>query len=111
MSSDQTVILTSFESASCYPDPLRRVCYRDPETASPHRLTHRGPASHWWTPTKLPPPPREPLGPRPPARTPEQRAETRRLFEETLAEQRAERARIAGETTKPPHPSNHPSQP
>jgi hypothetical protein len=32
VSSDQTVILTSFESASCYPDPLRRVCYRDPGT-------------------------------------------------------------------------------
>jgi hypothetical protein len=32
VSSDQTVILTSFESASAYPDPLRRVSYRDPET-------------------------------------------------------------------------------
>ena len=30
--SDQTVILTSFSSASAYPDPLRRVSYRDPET-------------------------------------------------------------------------------
>jgi hypothetical protein len=32
MSSDQTVILTSFESASVYPDKLRRVSYCDPET-------------------------------------------------------------------------------
>jgi hypothetical protein len=32
VSSDQTVILTSLESASVYPDPLRRVSYRDPET-------------------------------------------------------------------------------
>ena len=30
--SDQTVILTSFESASAYPDPLRRVSYFDAET-------------------------------------------------------------------------------
>jgi hypothetical protein len=30
--SDQTVILTSFESASAYPDPLRRVSYLDKET-------------------------------------------------------------------------------
>ncbi len=30
--SDQTVILTSFESASAYPDPLRRVSYCDAET-------------------------------------------------------------------------------
>jgi hypothetical protein len=30
--SDQTVILTSFESASVYPDALRRVCYFDAET-------------------------------------------------------------------------------
>ena len=30
--SDQTVILTSFESASVYPDALRRVSYFDPET-------------------------------------------------------------------------------
>jgi Domain of unknown function (DUF4372)/Transposase DDE domain len=30
--SDQTVILVSFESASVYPDPLRRVCYCDAET-------------------------------------------------------------------------------
>jgi hypothetical protein len=30
--SDQTVILTSFASALAYPDPLRRVSYRDPET-------------------------------------------------------------------------------
>jgi len=30
--SDQTVILTSFESASVYPDPLRRVSYFDAET-------------------------------------------------------------------------------
>jgi hypothetical protein len=30
--SDQTVILTSFESASAYPDPLRRVSYFDTET-------------------------------------------------------------------------------
>ena len=30
--SDQTVILTSFESASAYPDPLRRVSYFDEET-------------------------------------------------------------------------------
>ena len=32
VSSDQTVILTSLASASAYPDPLRRVSYRDPET-------------------------------------------------------------------------------
>jgi transposase len=32
VSSDQTVILTSFESASAYPDPLRLVGYRDPAT-------------------------------------------------------------------------------
>jgi hypothetical protein len=32
VSADQTVILTSFESASAYPDPLRRISYRDPET-------------------------------------------------------------------------------
>src|SRR6266403_2163956 len=30
--SDHTVILTSFESAEAYPDPLRRVCYLDIET-------------------------------------------------------------------------------
>src|SRR5258705_12659617 len=30
--SDQTVILTSFESASAYPDALRRVSYFDAET-------------------------------------------------------------------------------
>jgi len=30
--SDQTVILTSLESASAYPDPLRRVSYFDEET-------------------------------------------------------------------------------
>ncbi len=30
--SDQTVILTSFESASAYPDALRRVSYLDKET-------------------------------------------------------------------------------
>jgi hypothetical protein len=30
--SDQTVILSSFESASAYPDPLRRVSYFDAET-------------------------------------------------------------------------------
>ena len=30
--SDQTVILTSFESASAYPDALRRVSYFDKET-------------------------------------------------------------------------------
>ena len=30
--SDQTVILASFESASAYPDPLRRVSYCDAET-------------------------------------------------------------------------------
>ena len=29
--SDQTVILSSFESASAYPDPLRRVSYYDAE--------------------------------------------------------------------------------
>ena len=33
VSADQTVILTSFESASAYPDNLRRISYRDPETA------------------------------------------------------------------------------
>jgi hypothetical protein len=32
VSSDQTVILTSFESASVYPDALRRVSYFDAET-------------------------------------------------------------------------------
>ena len=32
VSADQTVILTSFESASAYPDPLRRISYRDPGT-------------------------------------------------------------------------------
>jgi hypothetical protein len=32
VTSDQTVILASFESASSYPDPLRRVSYRDPAT-------------------------------------------------------------------------------
>ena len=32
VSADQTVILTSFESASAYPDKLRRISYRDPET-------------------------------------------------------------------------------
>ena len=32
VSSDQTVILTSFASASVYPDALRRVSYRDPAT-------------------------------------------------------------------------------
>ena len=30
--SDHTVILTAFESAKTYPDPLRRVCYLDIET-------------------------------------------------------------------------------
>src|ERR1035438_1049181 len=30
--SDQTVLLTSFESASAYPDPLRRVSFFDAET-------------------------------------------------------------------------------
>ncbi len=30
--SDQTVLLASFESASAYPDPLRRVSYFDAET-------------------------------------------------------------------------------
>jgi len=30
--SDQTVILTSFESASAYPDALRRVNYFDQDT-------------------------------------------------------------------------------
>jgi hypothetical protein len=30
--SDHTVILTAIESAKAYPDPLRRVSYRDPET-------------------------------------------------------------------------------
>jgi len=30
--SDQTVILSSFESASAYPDPLRKVSYHDAET-------------------------------------------------------------------------------
>jgi hypothetical protein len=38
ISSDQTVILTSFESASSYPDPLRRVGYRDSETGRRLRL-------------------------------------------------------------------------
>ena len=32
MRSDQTVILSSFESASAYPDPLRKVRYYDAET-------------------------------------------------------------------------------
>ena len=32
VSSDQTVILTSFESASAYPYPLRRISYSDPKT-------------------------------------------------------------------------------
>jgi hypothetical protein len=32
VTSDQTVILTTLESASVYPDPLRRVSYRDPVT-------------------------------------------------------------------------------
>lgn len=32
--SHQTVILSSFESASVYPDPLRRVSYFDAETAA-----------------------------------------------------------------------------
>jgi len=32
VSSDQTVILTSLQSASAYPDPLRRVSYCDPQT-------------------------------------------------------------------------------
>jgi hypothetical protein len=32
VSSDQTVVLSSFESASAYPDKLRCVSYRDPET-------------------------------------------------------------------------------
>jgi hypothetical protein len=36
--SDQTVILTSFESASVYPDALRRVSYRDLETRKPLTL-------------------------------------------------------------------------
>ena len=31
--SDQTVILSSFESASAYPDPLRKVSYYDAETS------------------------------------------------------------------------------
>jgi Transposase DDE domain len=30
--SDQTVILSSLQSASVYPDPLRKVCYFDAET-------------------------------------------------------------------------------
>ena len=30
--SDQTVVLSSFESASVYPDPLRKVSYYDPES-------------------------------------------------------------------------------
>jgi Domain of unknown function (DUF4372)/Transposase DDE domain len=38
VSSDQTVILTSFESASVYPDPLRRVSYRDPDTGKQLRF-------------------------------------------------------------------------
>jgi hypothetical protein len=38
VSSDQTVILTSFESASAYPDPLRRVSYRDPVTGKQLRF-------------------------------------------------------------------------
>jgi hypothetical protein len=41
VSSDQTVILTSFESASVYPGPLRRVSYRDPRTGKRLKfLTH-----------------------------------------------------------------------
>jgi hypothetical protein len=36
--SDQTVILTSLASASVYPDPLRRVSYRDPETGKQLRF-------------------------------------------------------------------------
>ena len=32
MRSDQTVILSSFESAFLYPDPLRKVSYYDAET-------------------------------------------------------------------------------
>ena len=32
MRADQTVILSSFESASAYPDPLRKVSYYDAET-------------------------------------------------------------------------------
>jgi hypothetical protein len=31
---DHTVILSSFESASAYPDPLRRVSYFDAETGN-----------------------------------------------------------------------------
>ncbi len=38
VSSDQTVIPTSLESASVYPDPLRRVSYRDPETGKQLRF-------------------------------------------------------------------------
>jgi IS4 transposase len=38
VSSDQTVILASLESASAYPDPLRRVSYRDPATGKRLRL-------------------------------------------------------------------------
>jgi hypothetical protein len=38
VSSDQTVILTSLASASVYPDPLRRVSYRDPETGKQLRF-------------------------------------------------------------------------
>jgi len=39
--SDQTVILTSFESASAYPDALRRVSYLDKETQKRLKfLTH-----------------------------------------------------------------------
>jgi transposase len=38
VSSDQTVILTSLESASVYPDPLRRVSYRDPQNGKQFRF-------------------------------------------------------------------------
>jgi hypothetical protein len=39
--SDQTVILSSFESASAYPDPLRRVRYFDADTGKRLKfLTH-----------------------------------------------------------------------
>jgi hypothetical protein len=31
--SDQTVILTTFDSAKAYPDPLRRISYVDPDTS------------------------------------------------------------------------------
>ena len=36
--SDQTVVLSSFESASVYPDPLRRVAYLDVETKKRFRF-------------------------------------------------------------------------